>query len=289
MSMLEVEVDTLNRPVKLFYEDAGYGFPVVMSHGWPLDHRMWEQQRATLLDSGCRVITYDRRGFGASYRPQGTYNYDRFADDLAALLQHLDLRDVTLVGFSMGAGDIVRYMVRHLGQRVGRLALVSSILPSLRRSPDNAEGVDELVFLRMAADIRADRFEFAARFTNQLFESNHEPSISQPRKHWIEAQINRASTEAILACTQLFQEADFTEELKAITHVPALIVHGTGDRIAPLSATGARLKKMLPGCVYRAYEDAPHGLFATHAEELSANLLELVRTPPMVTLPVATA
>jgi non-heme chloroperoxidase len=289
MSMLEVEVDTLNRPVKLFYEDAGYGFPVVMSHGWPLDHRMWEQQRAMLLDNGCRVITYDRRGFGSSYRPQGAYHYDRFADDLAALLQHLDLRDVTLVGFSMGAGEIVRYMVRHLGQRVGRLALVSGIIPTLRRTQQSAEGVDELVFLRMAADIRADRYEFAARFTNQLLESGQEPAVSAARKHWIQSQINRASTEAMLACTQLFQEADFTDELKTIVNVPALIVHGSGDRIAPIAATGARLAKMLPGCAYKVYEGAPHGLFATHAEELGTNLLELVRNPPTVTLPVATA
>lgn len=288
MSKLDVEVDTLDRPIELFYEDAGYGFPVVLSHGWPLDHNMWEQQRAALLDNGCRVITYDRRGFGASSRPQGSYDYNRFADDLAALLQHLDLRDVTLVGFSMGTGEVVRYMVRHVGQRVGRLALISSIVPSLRASLDGGGHVDELAFQRMATEIRKDRYEFASHFTNQLFESNHEPSVSRSRKDWIQSQIHNASTEAMLACTQLFQEADFTDELQSI-HVPTLIVHGGGDRIAPVAATGARLAKMLPVCVYKVYDDAPHALFATHAEELSTNLLELVRTPPTVTLPVATA
>ncbi|GLQ99173.1 alpha/beta fold hydrolase [Dyella mobilis] len=288
MSKLDVEVDTLDRHVELFYEDAGYGFPVVLSHGWPFDHGTWEEQRAALLDKGCRVITYDRRGFGASSRPQGSYDYNRFADDLAVLLQHLDLRDVTLVGFSMGVGEIVRYMVRHLGQRVSRLALVSSIVPSLRRSADNADGLDELVFLRMAADIRSDRYEFASRFTDLLFEGDRESTVSEAQKRWIQSQINDASTEALLACIQLFQEADFTSELQNI-HVPTLVVHGTGDRIAPIAATGARLAQMLPVCVYEAYQDAPHGLFATHAEQLSANLLELVRTPPTVTLPAATA
>jgi non-heme chloroperoxidase len=203
-------------------------------------------------------------------------------------LQHLDLRDVTLVGFSMGAGEVVRYMVRHLGQRIGRLALISSILPTLLRTPESGDGVDELIFLRMAADIRADRYEFAARFTNQLLESNRDPAVSEPRKHWIHSQINRASTEAMLACTQLFQEADFTDEVKAI-NLPTLIVHGDQDRIAPIAATGARLAKMLRGCDYKVYEGAPHGLFATHADDLSANLLELVRTPPTVTLPMANA
>ncbi|QAU22793.1 alpha/beta hydrolase [Dyella sp. M7H15-1] len=290
MSTLEVEVDTLGRSIELFYEDAGYGFPVVLSHGWPLDHTMWEEQRAALLDNGCRVITYDRRGFGSSSRPQGSYDYNRFADDLAALLQHLDLRDVTLVGFSMGAGEVVRYMVRHLGQRVARLALVSGIVPSLRPSPGDAEeGIDERVFLRMAADIRADRFAFAKWFTQQLFEADREFMVSQARKDWIQSQIHRASTEAMLACVQLFKEADFSDELQAIINVPTLIVHGSGDRIAPVSTTAAPLARLLQVSVYKTYEDAPHGLFATHAEELSANLLELVRTPPSVTLPVATS
>jgi non-heme chloroperoxidase len=287
MSKLEVEVDSLGRPVELYYQDVGYGFPVVLAHGWPLDHSMWETLAAQLLDNGCRVITYDRRGFGKSSRSQGSYNYNHFADDLCALLRALDLRDVTLVGYSMGVGEIIRYMVRNLGQRVGRLALVSSVVPSLARSPGNAHGVEDKVFDKMDAEVRTDRYAFAEWLAKQLFEGSKEPTVSQATRDWIQSQINGASTEALLAGIQALRETDFTDELRAILNVPCLIVHGSGDRLAPIAATGKRLAELLPDSVFRIYGDAPHGLFATHARELAADLVELVKTPPNVTLPIA--
>lgn len=287
MSMLEVETDTLGRPVELYYEDVGYGFPVVLVHGWPLDHSMWEMQTTDLLDKGCRVISYDRRGFGRSSQSQGSYNYNRFADDLAMLLEALDLRDVSLVGYSMGVGEVVRYMARHLGQRVGRLALISGVAPSLARSSGSAEGLDETAFDAMDADLRADRYAFSSWLTDQLFEGGGEPKVSQATKDWIQAKINGASTEAMLAGIQLFRETDFSEDLRAIVNMPSLIVHGSSDRLAPISATSERLAKALPNSVFKVYDDAPHGVFATHAKELGADLLELVKTPPNVTLPAA--
>lgn len=287
MSTLEVEVDALGRSIELYYEDIGYGFPVVLIHGWPLDHTMWEAQCASLIGNGCRVIAYDRRGFGKSSRSQGGYNYNRFADDLAALLESLDLRDVTLVGYSMGVGEVIRYMSRHLGQRVSRLALVSGIAPSLKRSSDNPDGTDETEWLGMMADIRTDRCAYAEKLVDQLFDCGEKPAASDAIKAWVRSQIYHASTEAMLACVQLFQETDFTDEIQSIINMPSLIVHGNADHIVPASASSARMAKMLPGSVMKTYEDAPHGLFATHAEQLSADLLEFVRTPPTMTLPVA--
>jgi non-heme chloroperoxidase len=289
MSTLDVETDGLGRPVQIYYEDIGSGFPVVLVHGWPLDHTMWENQAAILLDNGCRVISYDRRGFGRSSRTQGAYNYTHFADDLAALLKALDLRDVTLVGYSMGVGDVIRYMVRHLGQRVGRLALVSGVAPSLSRSQFNDDGLDEAILGKMETDIRADRYAFAAWFTNMLFESNVERKVSETAKEWIRSHINDGATEALLAGIRLFQETDFTEELRTIVHVPSLIVHGESDRFAPIAATGVRAAKMFSNCVFRVYDDAPHGLFLTHAQELGDDLLGLVKNPPNVTLPLEAA
>jgi non-heme chloroperoxidase len=288
MSMLEVEIDALGRPIELYYEDVGYGFPVVLLHGWPLNHAMWERQAADLLDNGCRVITYDRRGFGRSSQSQGSYNYNRFADDLSMLLEKLDLRDVTLVGYSMGVGEVVRYMARHLGQRVGRLALISGVAPSLVRSSSNEAGLDEAVFDKMDAEVREDRYKFSSWFTDQLFEGDKESGVSPATKDWIKLQIHDASTEGMLAGIQLLRETDFTNELRAIINIPHLIVHGSADRIAPIAATGGRLAQVFPASLYKVYEGASHGLFATHAEELSADLLELVKTPPNVTLPIAT-
>jgi non-heme chloroperoxidase len=289
MSTLDVETDGLGRPVQIYYEDIGSGFPVVLVPGWPLDHAMWENQAAILLDNGCRVVTFDRRGCGRSSRTQGAYNYTHFADDLAALLKALDLRDVTLVGYSMGVGDVIRYMVRHLGQRVGRLALVSGVAPSLPRSQINGDGLDETILNNMDADIRNDRYAFARWFTNLLFEGNPETTVSPSAREWVQSRIHDSATEALLAGIRLLQETDFTEELRTIVDVPALIVHGESDRFAPIAATGVRVAKMFSNCVFKVYDDAPHGLFLTHAQELGDDILGLVKNPPNVTLPLETA
>jgi len=168
MSMLQVETDSLGRPIELYYEDIGYGPPVVLLHGWPLDHAMWEEQVCALAGGGCRVITYDRRGFGHSSKPADGYSFNRLVDDLKALLDALDLHDVTLVGYSMGAGEVVRYMSRHLGQRITRFALVSSVTPSFIKSKENPEGASEARFDDVCTRIRADRFGYIDQFVAQL-------------------------------------------------------------------------------------------------------------------------
>ncbi|GAB2561803.1 alpha/beta hydrolase [Dyella jejuensis] len=282
MSMLQVETDSLGRPIELYYEDIGYGPPVVLLHGWPFDHAMWEEQAFALASGGCRVITYDRRGFGKSSKPVDGYNYNRFADDLKSLLDELDLHDVVLVGFSMGAGEVVRYMSRHLGQRVTRFALVSTITPSIARSRDNPEGADEARFDDVCTRIRADRLAYIDQFVGQLLDGS---GINPATVDWIRSLAVPASRIAMLACVRAFAETDFTGDMAAAINVPSLVIHGTEDRIAPFAANGRRTADLLPGSVFRPYEGASHGLFATHASMLSEDLLGLVRSPPSHTLP----
>ena len=282
MSMLQVETDSLGRPIELFYEDIGYGPPVVLLHGWPFDHSMWEEQSYALASGGCRVITYDRRGFGQSSKPVDGYNFNRFADDLKALLDTLDLHDVTLVGFSMGAGEVVRYMSRHLGQRVTRFALVSGLTPSITRSKDNPDGADEGKFDDICTRIRADRLTYIDQFVAQLLEG---AGAGRATVDWLKSLAEPASRIAMLACVRAFGETDFTGDMAASINLPSLVIHGTQDRIAPFAVNGRRTADLLPGSVFRPYEGAPHGLFATHASMLNDDLLGLVRAPPSHTLP----
>jgi len=282
MSMLQVETDSLGRPIELFFEDIGYGPPVVLLHGWPFDHTMWEEQSYALASGGCRVVTYDRRGFGKSSKPFDGYNYNRLVDDLKAVLDTLDLHDVTLVGFSMGAGEVVRYMSRHLGQRVTRFALVSTVTPSVMKNKDNPDGADDAKFDDVCTRIRADRFAFMDQFVDRLFEG---VQVKRPMIDWIKSLSEPASRIAMLSCVRAFAETDFTGDMAAAINLPSLVIHGTQDRVAPFAANGRRTADLLPGCIFRPYDGAPHGLFATHASMLSEDLLGLVHTPPSQTLP----
>lgn len=282
MSMLQVETDSLGRAIELYYEDIGYGPPVVLAHGYPFDHAMWEEQAFALASGGCRVIAYDRRGFGKSSKPVDGYNFNRFADDLKALLEALDLHDVTLVGCSMGAGEVVRYMSRHLGQRVTRFALVSGVTPSMSKSKDNPDGADEARFDDIATRIRADRFTYVDQFVDLLFEgANTSPAMID----WVKSLTEPASRIAMIGCVRAFADTDFTGDMGAAINLPSLVIHGTADRVAPFAANGKRTADLLPGSVLRPYEGAGHGLFATHGAMLSEDLLGLVRTPPSQTLP----
>jgi pimeloyl-ACP methyl ester carboxylesterase len=282
MSMLQVETDSLGRPIELYYEDIGYGPPVVLLHGWPFDHAMWEEQIFALASGGCRVVAYDRRGFGKSSKPADGYNFNRFVDDLKALLDALDLHDVTLVGFSMGAAEVVRYMSRHLGQRITRFALVSAITPSMAKSKDNPDGADDAKFDDIFTRIRADRFTYIDQFVGQLLDTS---SVTAAKLAWIKSLADPASRIAMLGCVRAFAETDFTGDMAAAINLPSLVIHGTEDRIAPFAMNGRRTSDLLPGSIFRPYEGAGHGLFATHASMLNDDLLGLVRTPPSHTLP----
>lgn len=264
-------------PIELYYEDHGEGRPVVLLHGYPLDSQSWEKQQRALLSAGYRVIAYDRRGFGRSGKPTVGYDCDTFAADLNALLEALDLRDVSLVGFSMGTGDITRYLGTFGSERVAKAAFLASQQPYLRQTEDNPGGVaPDFDGLKLQA--QGDRFAwFDAYFENFYnLDQNLGSRISAAavRGNWATAA--QASWYAVSACVDAWL-TDFRGDIERID-VPALILHGTADRILPIDATAREFRKRLPDADYIELEGAPHGLLWTHAEEVNAALLTFLAT-----------
>jgi pimeloyl-ACP methyl ester carboxylesterase len=264
--------------INLYYEDHGSGQPVVLIHGFPLNGHSWEKQEATLLAKGYRVITYDRRGFGASSRPSIGYDFDTLAHDLDILLRHLELRNAVLVGFAMGGGEVARYLGAYGSARVAKAVFISSITPYLLRNPDNPEGLDRAVFDEMIAAMRVDRLTFLTAFLRDFYNldlyGGNRVSGEIVRLGWdIAAQASpRASTEVVSAWM-----TDFRADLASLD-IPTLIVHGTTDRILPIEATGDRLHQALPSSDYAVVEGGPHGLLWTHAEEVDAALVAFLAT-----------
>ena len=265
--------------IRLFYKDWGSASakPVVFIHGWPLNADMWEYQMTPLARQGLRTIAYDRRGFGRSDQPLGPYDYDAFADDLKAVLDALDLHDVTLVGFSMGGGEIARYLSRHAGARVGRVALVSTVVPFLLKTPDHPEGVDRGVFDQMVGGLEDDRPQFLADFGKQFFGAGLLGSpVSAGIMQWTMAMALQASPVATIDCVRAFSETDFRRDLAAFK-VPTLIIHGTGDKTVPAAITGDAAAAALPHALHLHYDNAPHGLFITDKDRLTEDLARFIR------------
>lgn len=261
----------------LFYKDWGAGKPVVLIHGWPVNADMWEYQAPFLAENGCRVIAYDRRGFGRSGQPWSGYDYDTMADDLAAILDALDLRDATLVGFSMGGGEVARYLSRHGGSgRVSKAVLVAAVTPFLLRTEDNPEGVDRSVFDDMVVNLQADRPAFLASFGKQFFGAGLLSfSISSELLQWAGNLALMASPKATLDCVRAFSETDFRADLPQI-RVPVLVIHGDADNTVPIDAAGRRAAAMIPGARLVEYPGAPHGLFFTEKDRLNQDLLRFI-------------
>lgn len=262
---------------RLFYEECGQGRAVVLIHGWPLSSRMWDYQMATLSRQGLRCIAYDRRGFGNSDHPPRGFDYDTMADDLNALLVALDLQEVTLVGFSMGGGEVVRYLSRYDGGRIAKAVLVSAVPPYLLKTPDNPGGVDASVFEGMADGILKNRPEFFTAFFTNFFNSDAAGSPVTPS--FLSAtceDAGRASMTATLACIKAFSETDFRKDLAAIK-VPLLVIHGDADRIVPAEISGELAAKLVPEARLSIYKGAPHGLAFTHKDQLSAELQAFVQ------------
>lgn len=276
MSKITVNKDRSGKPVELFYEDVGNGAPVVLIHGWPVSQQMWEYQTLALASKGYRVISYDRRGFGQSSKPWDGYDYDTLADDLKGLLDGLDIFNATLVGFSMGGGEVARYMGRHRGERVARVAFVSSVTPYLLKTGDNPEGVDKGTFDDMIDGLMKDRPAFLETFGKGFFGVtvlNH--AVSTAVLDWTQSLALPASLKGTLDCVRSFSATDFRNDLASIS-VPALVIHGKDDKTVPLEASGERTAKLLSRATYKAYDNAPHGLFVTHREELNKDLLEFL-------------
>lgn len=268
---------TLRDGNSLHYKDMGIGRPVLLIHGWPLTGDMWEYQTLALLEAGYRVVTYDRRGFGQSSHPYGGYDYDTLTADLAELIAYLDLTDLTLVGFSMGGGEIARYLSRNGTRRLSGVALIASVVPGLLQTEDNPDGVPLDVFADFKAQIRRDRFLFLSEFLKGFYGVTMiRKPVSQALIDWSFTLGIMASPNATLDCIDSFSRTDFRDDLLAFT-LPTLIVHGTGDKTAPYEITGKRVSELIPHARYVEYDSAPHGLFATDAEALNRDLLAFLR------------
>ena len=261
--------------ISLNYTDTGEGRPVVLIHGWPLSGASWSEQVPALTDAGYRVITYDRRGFGDSDKPGSGYDYDTFAADLNTLLETLDLRDVVLVGFSMGTGELARYVSRHGHERVAKLAFLASLEPFLVQRDDNPTGVPQEVFDGISEAARSDRFAWFTQFYGDFYnlDENLGSRISQ---QVVDANWNLSVTSAPVAAYAVVPAwiEDFRGDVEAVRAAgkPTLILHGTKDNILPIDATARRFHQAVPEAEYVEVEGAPHGLLWTHAEEVNAAL-----------------
>lgn len=262
----------------IFYIDWGAGKPVIFCPGWPLDADMWESQMLFLAANGFRAIGYDRRGFGRSSQPWSGYDYDTFADDIADIIAELRLSNVSLIGFSMGGGDVVQYLARHGSDAISKLVLVSSVTPFLMKTDDNPEGVDGSVFQGIKAGLTADRAQFFVDFNAYYLGTNRrDTSVSLGVVTQTLQMAYNASLKATLDCVSAFSETDFRSHLPRI-EVPTLVIHGDDDQTAPKQATADRTAKLIKGSTYKVYEGAPHALYATHKQRLNEDLLSFLKS-----------
>ena len=272
-----VKVGTENSTdIELYYEDHGEGQPVILIHGYPLDVTSWDKQTAALLKAGCRVIAYDRRGFGKSSQPTSGYNFDTLADDLRALITTLKLDDVAIVGFSMGGGEVARYIGKFGSAGIRKAAIVSGVVPYLLKAPDNPEGLDKAIFDGIGAAVQKDRFAFFREFFGNFYNAD-ETRGKRISQEAIDASWGVAagcSATAALESVAAWYE-DFRKDLERID-IPTLVMHGDADRILPIAATGNRTSKLITGAEYVVIKGAPHGMLFTHADEVNSVLVKFL-------------
>lgn len=278
MGYITVGVEN-SAPIELYYEDQGAGQPVVLIHGYPLNGHSWEKQTRELLAAGYRVITYDRRGFGRSSKVNEGYDYDTFAADLHVLLEALELRNVVLVGFSMGTGELARYVSRYGHSRVAKLAFLASLEPFLVQRDDNPEGLPQAGFDAIAAAARDDRFAWFTRFFSDFY-NLPDTRGSRITEEAVAASWNTAISSAPVAAYAVVPSwlEDFRDDVDAVRDAgtPTLILHGTNDKILPIEVTARRFRHLLPDAEYVEIDDAPHGLLWTHASQVNDALLAFV-------------
>ena len=270
--------DDLNAKVDLYYQDLGQGEPVVLIHGWPLSGRSWEAQLAPLIDAGFRVITYDRRGFGASSQPWTGYDYDRFSQDLEALLVELDLNKVTLVGFSMGGGEVARYLGMYGSKRIARAVFAAAVTPYRFKTADNAEGTvtDATIDERQSA-IRKDRLAFLEGFSKNFYaNADGKLLVSEAQRHYTFMMAAFASAKATHDCIAAFSRTDFRADLAKID-VPTLVIHGDSDQIVPLAESGTRTHQAVKGSQLHVIQGGPHGCNLSHADEFNRVLIDFLK------------
>ncbi len=267
---------TANDGTKLFVKDWGTGRPVVLLHGWPLSSDTFDDLSRTIASSGMRAIAYDRRGFGRSEQPWNGYDYDTLADDLAAVIKATGAVDATLIGFSMGGGEVARYMSRHDGAAVARAVLISSVVPYMLKTSDNPNGVPQEIFDSVTMALQADRAAFWTTFFKQFYGVG---LVSHPASsevlHWSATLAMQASLPATLECANAFAMTDFRPDLKAF-RVPTLIIHGTDDKTVPIAAAGRQAAAGIPGSTLIEYEGGPHGLLVTDKVRIAEDVLTFI-------------
>ncbi|WNL38170.1 alpha/beta hydrolase [Halomonas sp. PAMB 3232] len=261
-------------PVELYYEVHGAGKPVVLIHGWPLSSRSWEPQVPALVEAGYKVITYDRRGFGKSTQADGGYDYDTLAADLKKLLDALDVHDATLVGFSMGGGEVARYIAHYGTERVSKAVLAAAVPPYLYKTDDNPEGgLDDATINEFLDGVRGDRLAFLEDFTKNFFTAGDKSDlVSEPNRQYHRDIAAFASPKATFDCVKAFSYTDFREDLPKMK-LPTLIIHGDADGIVPLEVSGKRSSDMLPDARLEVIKGGPHGINATHPDEFNEALI----------------
>ncbi|MDA8744342.1 alpha/beta hydrolase [Rubripirellula amarantea] len=259
----------------IYAKDWGSGRPVILIHGWPLSADSWDYHAIKIVEAGFRVISYDRRGFGRSTQPYGTYDYDTLSDDLSDVMTACGAEDASIIGFSMGGGEVVRYMSRHAGRHVQQCGLIASVVPYMLKTNDNPNGVDQSVFDGIAKELTEDRPRFFSEFFKDFFGVASHP-VSEPYLQWTRSVAMQASLHSTLACANSFATTDFRPELPAI-NVPTLIVHGTDDQTVPIDASGRAAANAIANAKYEEYEGAPHGLTLTHKEQLADDLIHFLR------------
>lgn len=264
---------------QIYYKDWGSGRPVVFSHGWPLNSDSWEAQMLHMASNGLRAVAHDRRGHGRSSQPWQGHDMDTYADDLAQLMETLDLRDAVLVGFSTGGGEVTRYIARHGRARVSKVALVGAVPPLMLKTEANPAGTPKDVFDGLRAASLADRSQLYKDIAAGPFfgfnQPGAKPSQGMMDSFWMQGMM--ASHKATYDCIKAFSETDFTEDLKAFEGLPTLVIHGDADQIVPIDAAGRAVARLVPHAELKVYAGGPHGVTDTHKEQLSADLLAFAR------------
>ena len=263
--------------VQLYTKQWGEGRPVILLHGWPLSSDSWDDGAMAIAEAGMKAIAYDRRGFGRSDQPWSGYDYDTLADDLADVIAATGADDAAIVGFSMGGGEVARYMSRHGGKGVSQAVLISSVVPFMLKTADNPDGTDQAVFDEMTQGMKEDRAKFFASFFKTFFGvsmMDHATSSEEVEHAWTVAL--QAGLKPTLAAAAAFATTDFRPDLPAFK-VPTLIIHGTADKTVPIDAAGRAAARGIAGSQLIEYEGGAHGLFATHKERLAADLLAFLR------------
>ena len=268
---------TTDDDVRLHLKDWGTGRPVFLMHGWPLSADTFDDLSMAIAGAGMRAIAYDRRGFGRSEQPWDGYDYDRLSDDLAAVIDYIDLDDATIIGFSMGGGEVARYMSRHRGRRVAKAVLIASVVPYMQKTADHPHGVDQGVFDQMTKALTEDRAKFWSGFFKDFYgvgPASH--PVSDEVIDWSRSMAMYASAKATLECAKSFSSTDFRPDL-AHFKVPTLIIHGTADKTVPIDATARVAAKHIANSKLIEYDGGPHGLLASHRQRVIDDVLAFLR------------